>query len=260
MKRLICTWMIILIGGERTGAQEHPPQVRAILDKALQAQGGQPALQKLAIATWQGRGILYRKEEQEKGTPFFGEWCAELPVKFRALYKFRGINGFLPVTTVLNGDKGWRSFTDGRGSQDFDEKRFKEEREEAHAVFISRLAPLLDGGYQLTAQPIGKRDGRYIVGLKVEKPGYRTNRLYFDRQLGLLTYMDRMVFDTELSKDVLQETSFQHFQPMGGATLPQSITIKRDGKLFMEMEITKVEAKPSLDDQLFTRPPDPKNP
>jgi hypothetical protein len=68
------------------------------------------------------------------------------------------------------------------------------------------------------------------------------------------------VFDVEQKKDVIQETRFEHFQPMAGALLPQSITVKRDGKLFMELEITKVDLLPSVDEKLFLKPPEPKSP
>jgi hypothetical protein len=240
-------------------ADEPSPQVRALLEKALKAHGGWDAMQKLCTATWHGRGLAYRKNSAN-ASAFYGEWNAELPAKYRYKYDFKGLQGNLSIITTVNGDKAWRSFGDSRGSEDLTDKRLKEEQEELHSLYLSRLVPLLSGEYQISKMPIGKRDGRYILGLKVEKPGFRTNRLYFDRQLGLLTYMERSVLDFEVNKEVIQETRFEAFQPMGGARLPQTITVKRDGKLFLELEMSKVELKSGFDDKLFTKPPEPKMP
>jgi hypothetical protein len=216
-------------------------------------------MQKLMTASWKGRGIAYRKENAN-GTAFYGEWTSELPDKLRYKYDFKGVQGNLPVITAINGQKAWRSFGDGRGSEDLEDKRLKDEQEEVFSLYISRLVPLLQGECQLTSMPLGKRDNRYVLGLKVDKQDRRTNRLYFDRKLGLLSYMERSVFDVEQKKDVIQETRFEHFQAMGGALLPQSITIKRDGKLFLELEINKVEPLAAVDDKLFLKPPEPKSP
>lgn len=237
-----------------TRADDPPPKAKELLAKAIRAHGGEPALTKLLTAEWSGRGLAYRKGDEEHGIPFYADWLAALPNRYRYVYKFRGLGANLPVITALDGDKAWRHYGDTRGGEDLLEKRLKEEQEDAHALYLARLVPLLGGDYKLTPTPIGSREGRYVLGLKVEREGFRPNYLYFDKRTGYLSHQERTVFDVEQGKELLQTTSYQNFKPLGGATLPQSITIKRGGKLFMELEISKVDPKQELDDKLFVKP------
>ena len=244
--------------GTSAWAQSVSPKVRDLLDKAIQAHGGVAALEKLYTASWKGRGLIYRDGKEDWPYPFYGEWQAALPGRYRYTYSLKGTGGNLPLTTGLMDGKAWRTLITGRGADDLPEKLAQVEVEEAHALYVSRLVPLLQEKYQLTAMPVAQRDGRFILGLKVDKPGYRTLYLFFDRQKGLLTFIDRKVLDTEKNQDVMQETSFQNFKTMGGATQPQSITIKRGKKLYMELEVESIEPKAELASKLFEKPPEPK--
>jgi len=115
----------------------------------------------------------------------------------------------------------------------------------------------LGGQYQLTTLPVAKRDERFILGLKADRPGYRSVYLFFDRQLGFLTFMDRKVFDAEKNEEMLLETSFLNFKSFGKATLPQSITIRKGKKLVMELELDKYEPKTEFAKKFFEKPPEP---
>lgn len=234
-----------------------PNKAREILDKAIRAHGGSEELEKLTTASWRGRGLLYRNDQADKPVPFFGEWHGVLPDQYRYTYSFKGTGGNLPVTTGFHDGKSWRTLATGRGADDLVEKLAKEVAEEAHAHYVSRLTPLLGGQYQLTTLPVAKRDERFILGLKADRLGYRSVYLFFDRQLGFLTFIDRKVFDAEKNEDLLQETSFLNFKSFGKATLPQSITIRKGKKLVMELELDKYEPKTEFAKKFFEKPPEP---
>lgn len=242
-----------------SAAAEPPAKVKELLNKAISAHGGHDVMGKLCTASWKGRGLLYRDGNEDKPLPFFGDWTAVLPDKYKYTYGFRAGGGSFPITTAIMGDKGWRSLRSNRGAEDMPDKQFKEEREEAHALYVTRLTPLLGNDYQLTALPVIQRDNRFILGLKVDRKGYRPITLFFDRQRGYLTYMDRKVIDTESGKEVTQETSYLNFKQLGKATLPQSITIKKGKKLSMELEIDSVTPRAEINDKEFIKPPDPKD-
>lgn len=258
MTRMICllalAWLVL---GNAAHAQRNN-KTKELLDKAIQAHGGEEALEKLCTATWRGRGLLYRDGKEDKPFPFFGEWNAQLPGKYRYTYSLKGLGGNLPMTTCVQDGKAWRTVITGRGVDDLPEQAAKLEEEEAHAIYVSRLVPLLKGGYQLTVMPVAQRDSRFIIGLKVDKPGYRSLTLFFDRTKGLLTYLDRKVLDPEKNQEVIQETSFLNFKNMGGAVMAQSITIRRGKKLFMEVELDKIEPKTEFPSKFFEKPPEPK--
>jgi hypothetical protein len=236
-----------------------PKKARELVEKAINAHGGQAAMEKLLVATWRGRGLMYREDrEPDRPVPFFAEWHAKLPDSYKYTYSLKGIGGNLPISTAYSEGKAWRTLITGRGSDDLPEKFAKEEAEEAHALYLTRLTPLLSGDYQLTVMPVAQRDNRFVIGLRVEAKGKRSCLLFFDRTTGYLTFVDRKVFDTQKKEDVTQETSYLNFKPMGGATMAQSITIKRGKKLYMELELDRIDPKTDIPKSVFEKPPEPK--
>lgn len=259
---LLRTWLILTLvllwPGWLLQAQLNS-KAKELLTKAIQAHGGMEALQKLSSANWKGRGLLYREGKEDKPLPFFGDWSAELPDKYRYTYAFKGIGGGrLPVTTGFSGDKAWRTMRPDRGADDLTEQQMKVEKEEAHAWQVSRLVPLMNTDYQLMSLPATQRDGRNIVGLKVDRKSYRSIYLFFDRQTHLLIYLDRKVFDPEKKQEVMLETSYLNFKPLGEAMLPQTIAMRQGKKLVLELDIDTVTPTATFPAQFFEKPPDPK--
>lgn len=258
------TWLLVLIGLIliATRLQAQPTgKTKELINKAIQAHGGAEALDKLATATWKGRGLLYRDRDgkEDKPLPFYGDWSAVLPENYRYTYAFKGIGGRLPLTTGLLGEKAWRTLRPDRGADDLPNEQMKMVKDDAHAWYVSRLVPLLGGDYQLMTLPTTQRDNHFILGLKVDRKSYKTIYLFFDRQSNLLTYMDRKVFDPEKKQEILQETSYANFKLMGGANLPQSIVMRQGKKLVMELDIDTLTPMDSLPHKLFEKPPDPKD-
>ncbi|MFO0815942.1 MAG: hypothetical protein U0796_22215 [Gemmatales bacterium] len=243
-------------------AQTYPisKKARDLIEKAINAHGGKAAMEKLLISTWKGRGLMYREDrEPDRPVPFFAEWHARLPSSYKYTFSLKGIGGNLPISTAWSEGKGWRTLITGRGADDLPEKLANEEAEEAHVLYLTRLTPLLSGDYQLTVMPVAQRDNRFIIGLKVDAKGHRSCLLFFDRSTGLLTFVDRKVFDPLKKEDVSQETSYLNFKPMGGAIMAQSITIKRGKKLYMELELDRIDPKDDIPKSVFEKPPEPKD-
>jgi hypothetical protein len=259
------TWLLVLISLMMiaTSLQAQPTgKTKELINKAIQAQGGAEALEKLSTASWKGRGLLYRDRDskEDKPLPFYGDWSAVLPGSYRYTYAFKGAGGSrLPLTTGVLGEKAWRTLRPDRGADDLPEEQMKMVKDEAHAWYVSRLVPLLGGDYQLMTLPATQRDNHFILGLKVDRKGYRTIYLFFDRTSNLLTYMDRKIFDPEKKQEALLETSYANFKQMGGATLPQSIVMRQGKKLVLELDIDTVTPMDSLPNKLFEKPPDPKD-
>jgi len=258
------TWLLILIGlaWTESSLQAQPTgKTKELINKAIQAHGGAEALDKLSTATWKGRGLLYRDRDgrEDKPLPFFGDWSAVLPDKYHYTYAFKGIGGRLPLSTGLIGDKAWRTLRPDRGADDLPEEQMKTVKEEAHAWYVSHLTPLLSGDYQLMALPATQRDNHFILGLKVDRKGYKSIYLFFDRQTNLLNYLDSKVYDPEKKQEILQETKYANFKQMGGATLPQSIAIRQGKKLIMELDIDTVTPMGTIPNKVFEKPPEPKD-
>ncbi|MBL8824953.1 MAG: hypothetical protein JNJ77_20365 [Planctomycetia bacterium] len=234
-------------------------KARELVEKAIQAHGGRAALEKLLTASWKGRGLLYRDGNEEKPLPFYGDWHAEKFDKYRYSYAFKGAGGNLPVTSGFLDGKGWRTMRVNRGADDLPERLAQAMKEEAHAWYVSRLVPLLQSDYQLTTLPVTQRDNRQILGLKVDRKQFKSMYLFFDKQKGYLTYIDRKVADMENQQEALVETSYLNFRKMGEATLAQSITMRQGKKMLLEIEMEKVEPKTFFPPKFFEKPPEPKD-
>src|SRR6187401_3017135 len=126
--RAITALITLVLTGVCPPLPAQDQKVRDLLTKAFKAHGGEEAMRKLLTAEWSGRGLAYRKEDENHGIPFYGDWQAALPNRYRYVFKFRGLGANLPVTTALDGDKAWRSYGDARGGEDLVEKRLKEEQ------------------------------------------------------------------------------------------------------------------------------------
>jgi hypothetical protein len=251
--------LAVVLSGTFLVQAQSTNKARQLVEKAIQAHGGLAALTKLETASWNGRGLLYREGKEDKPLPFYGDWHAEKFEKYRYTYAFKGAGGNLPVTHGLLQGKGWQTMRLNRGAEDLPERLSQAMKEEAHAWYVSRLAPLLQSDYQLTLLPATQRDNRQILGIKVDRKPFKTIYLFFDKQKGYLTYLDRKVADMDNQQEALMETSYLNFRKMGEAILPQSITLRQGKKLLMEIELEKVEPKSGFPARFFEKPPEPRD-
>jgi hypothetical protein len=55
-------------------------------------------------------------------------------------------------------------------------------------------------------------------------------------------------------QEFTSEEVFEDFRKIDGALVPHKVTIKRDGKVFLESELTEIQGFDRLDDALFAKP------
>jgi hypothetical protein len=103
--------------------------------------------------------------------------------------------------------------------------------------------------------PEAKVGDRAAVGVKVSSAGHRDVDLYFDKMSGLLVKSETRVKAEEMDgKEVSQETVFTEFKEIDGAKVATKFVIKRDGKPYVEAELTDLKPAAKLDDKLFAKP------
>jgi outer membrane lipoprotein-sorting protein len=216
---------------------------RSLVDKAIQAAGGAKNLAKHKAATFSEKGTYYGMGD---GLPFSGKYAIQRPKQFR----MEIVDVF---TIVLNGDKGWMKSQDN--TKELSKEELQQQQTEARAGAIGSLLPLKNKAFNLKKLEDVKVDGKAAAGILVIRKGYPEVKLYFDKKTGLLVKGEHKTKSSEeMFKEVNQETYFSDYREIDGAKIAHKLVIKRDGKNYVEGEISDYEAKGKLDDSVFAQP------
>ena len=132
-------------------------------------------------------------------------------------------------------------------------KELAEAKEEAYGEWVATLLPLMDKAFTLA--PLGeiRVDQRPAAGVKVSRVGRRDVNLYFDKATGLLVKIEARVKDDD-GQEVTEETFLSDYRDVQGTKQAMKTTVKRDGKPYLESEVTECRLAEKLDDGVFAKP------
>jgi hypothetical protein len=217
---------------------------RAVIDKAIQATGGEEKLEPLKSQTWMEKGMFYGLTPN--GLPYGAKMAIEWPDKARM--EFIGF-----MTIVLNGDRGW---TDQRGTVTAMPKdQLDEQKGQQYCGHVTMLLPLKDKNFTLSLLGDSTVDSQAATGVQVSHKGHRDVKLYFDKKTGLLSKSEWQVKSQEQDgKEVKQEIWYQNYKAMNGIQVPMKIVMKHDSKPYVEAEIFNVKLGAKIDPKLFEKP------
>ncbi len=222
---------------------------RAILDKAIQAAGGEETLAKLKAVTVKGKGTLHEKED----SPFTTEVSVEGSGRARILIETKEDGKLSKEIQVIDGDKGWTK-TDDEEAKDLDEGTLKDMKDWLYINWVTTLVPLRDKDFQLTALGDSKAGDRAVVGIRVSHKGRKDLELFFDKETGLLAKSRAQVKDLENDKEVTESTLYERYKEFQGTKQPTKITTLWDGKPREELELTEVRLAEKLPGKVFAKP------
>jgi hypothetical protein len=234
-------------GGVR--ADEPPlPAPQAVIDRAIQAAGGPARLSKFAVFTRKGQGKFHGLDQ---GIPFTGEWTVRLPEQVRESVQSESNGRKFHFVKVLSGDKGWMRLNDL--VEDLDRDTLAEDKEQTYAAWVATLLPLKDKEFALVLLGEARVTGRPAWGIKVTRAGHRDVALFFDKEKNWLVKSETQV-RAGPSKLVVQEVLYDEYKEAGGIVRPHRTVLRRDGKLFVEMEVTELKPLEKADEKTFARP------
>jgi hypothetical protein len=225
-------------------------RIKALLDKALEAHGGKERLLRLQGTTFKVEGKV---QHSGQSVEFKGQWASQLPERLRVDVRvpFMGIE--FKYAQVYDGDASWNSLNDN--VIDLSKVARAEAVEQAWAYNLVRLPPLTGKEIRLGWLGESKVGKQAALGLSVRKAGRREVKLYFDRETGLLLETEtksRDLFD--LDQEFLVETFLGDYRKIDGVPAPHKITMRRDGKPYMEMECQDVKRVAALEEAVFAKP------
>lgn len=217
-------------------------KLREVLAQAMKAHGGAENLAKLKASVIKIKGKLLDVE-------YTAEASTRMPDRSRTTAESK-LGKFVQV---LNSDKGWIKLNEL--SKECSKEELAEMKEQLNATCIAHLAVLSDKEYKLS--PLGEEvvEGHLAVGMRVERRGYREVRLYFDKDNNLLVKMQTRIKDPlRGGQEFIAETLYGDYRDVDGLMTAHRYTIKYDGKVYNEGEITSATFTENLDDSIFSNP------
>jgi hypothetical protein len=234
------TLLVVWSGVAWSGEDADP---RAIVAQAIKAMGGEKNLAKHKAVTWSAKGTYYGMGD---GLPYTGKYAVRVPNHFRM-----EIEGVFII--VFAGDKGW--IHAGGDTKEMTDEQFGVQKNDVRAEGITSILPLKDKAFTLTSLPEIKVDDRPALGIKVTRKEYPEVKLYFDKKTHLLVKSEwRTKAAEQKFKEVTAESYYSKYQEIDGAQVPTRMVMKRDGKLFVEADVSDYKAVGKLDDSVFAKP------
>jgi outer membrane lipoprotein-sorting protein len=255
MRRLVCLAAVLAVAACGTARADDQADLRKVIDKAIKATGGEEKLAKYKAESFKMKGKFYGMGDE--GIEYTGEWQVQPPDKFRV--QVDGEVGGQKVnffTQVVNGNKVWRKGFNEETQEVTDKDDLTEIKEQFNAREVESLLPLVKGKeYQLASLGDVKVNDKPAVGIRVSRKGFRDVNLFFDKDKGLLVKVETIVKDQMTGgKEQTQEETLSDFKEVNGITHPMKLAINRDGKKYVDGEITEIEFKEKLDDAVFAKP------
>jgi zinc protease len=221
----------------------------AILDKAIQALGGEEKLSKVKAASWKAKGTITLMGSDNA---FTGQTVVQGLSHLRQEFEGDFGGSTFKGVTVLAGDKGWRMFASNRSELDKDALA-NEKRTVYLMVIPITILPLK--GKEFKVEAIGEETtgGKPALGLKATGPDGKEFSLYFDKESGLPVRMVAKVAGF-MGDEFTQETTFGDYQEMAGIKKATKIQLRRDGEKFLEQQITEFKLLDQVDAKTFAEP------
>jgi hypothetical protein len=221
-------------------ARADDPKAKAILDRAINALGGEEKLAKIETFCW-------------KAAVKFGEAGREIDaeVVVRGLDHMRRSYGGNLV--VLAGDKGWRRVRDAPLELS-DASIATEKRSLYLQVIPIILLPIKRNDFRYEAVGEEKVGDKPALGLKITPPDGKNFVLFFDKETGL-PVKEVAQIDIPGGREAAAETIFSDYKEFGGIKKATRIEVKSlgFGSGFSQI-ISDFKVLDKVDDGTFAKP------
>jgi hypothetical protein len=236
---------LALVPAGRVLAQD---DVRAVLDRAIKAHGGEEKINQIKAARIKSKGRL----ELGGGLDFTQQITTQRPNKFREEMEFEVKGKQVKIITVFDGKKGAIQVNDKK--LPLTDKITAALREAGQMMEMTRLVALRKKPFELA--PLGevRVNDMPAVGIRVSRKGANDVNLYFDKGTGLLAKLEHRTVDPLSGKELTEERIIKEYQKGDGVATPKKVTVNRDGQPFLQVEVQEVRHLDAVDDGEFTLP------
>ncbi len=238
---------VAVLFGPAARAADEP---KDILAKAIKAHGGEDALTKYKASQMKAKGKI--TIAGVGAVDFTQEASFMLPDKFRESVEITVGGQTIKVLTIANGDK---ITIDANGMAVEATDPIKDSLKHAgHLLHVGRLAPLKDKKYELSLIGEDKVEGKKVVGIRVSAKDQKDVSLYFDKETWLLVKIEARTTEPMTGEEINEERIVTEYtKTKDGLPTAKKLVVKRDGKLYLEAEVTEVTYLEKLDDDVFKK-------
>jgi hypothetical protein len=221
---------------------------RALIEKAIKAQGGEAKLAQFSAVTAKLKGTFHGLGD---AVPFVGEMTVQGADQNRIVFEAKKDGQRFHLINVLDKDKGWAKLNDDLMELDDDE--LAEAKAGAYAEWVATLLPLKEKRFTLKPAGEAKVGKQTALGVRVSSKGQRDITLYFDKASGFLIKTQTRVKDDD-NRMVTEESFFSDYKEVQGTKQAMKFTVQRDGKPYIEGEFTEVRLSEKVDPSVFAKP------
>jgi hypothetical protein len=228
---------------------DDPVDPNVVLDSAIEAHGGESALNKFVGMYFEAKGTEY---EGDNKSPVRYKWYIVGNDKMRTEVFKDGDK--LTEVEVVNGKDGWVKDADGP-TEDLVNEQLDSRREVIYASWVTTLTPLKAKGFHLSFLGDTPVAGSKAVGILVSHDGHDAIKLYFDKDTHLLVKYQRKFKNVEAGKDIIEESVYSDYRKVQQTMQPFKVETSWDGVRLQDL--TAVEMKMydnPPDDKLFSKP------
>jgi hypothetical protein len=247
---LSATLVAILTCGFGSSARSAEDDSKAVVDKAIQAIGGEAKLGAAKGVTWKTKGTISFGDNQN---PYTAQSTISGLDQIRSEFEGEfGGNQFKAVT-VIDGKKGWRKFGDTSMELSGDDLANEKRTIYLQVVPAGMLLPLKTEDFKVESagdEKVGDAEARAV---KVTAPDGKDFKLFFDKKSNLPI---RLVANVRgfMGEEFTQETIYSDFKDFDGIKKATKHVVKRDGMTFIEAEITEFKLLDKVDPETFAEP------
>jgi hypothetical protein len=222
---------------------------KAILDKAINALGGEEKLSKAKAFSWKHKGTITFGGNDNQ---FTGHAVIQGLDHYRQDFEGEFGGNQVKGVTVVAGNKGWRKFGDNQ--MELDQDGLAAEKQRVYLTLIPiTVLPLRDKKFKAEAIGEDKADGKPAVGIKATGPDGKEFKVYFDKQSGLPVRIVAKVVGF-MGDEYTQDTTFSDFKEIDGIKKAMKSETKRDGEKFLDAEISDFKILNHVDPKTFAEP------
>jgi hypothetical protein len=251
MRKSVCAAAVVGLSLWLCPARAEEDPARAVLDRAVKALGGADKLGQLQGVSFRSQGIFQAGDQKVEMS---GDVNAQALHRFRWQISVTFMGRTESGVLVLDGDKGWIQ-GGGQQARDLPPEALALLQTDLRVVRLAqRLVPLSEKGFSLA--PLGelKIEQRDAVGIKVTHAGQPDLDLFFDKESGLPLRAEVRVKEDKDGQEVLHAFTFGDYKEVNGVKQFTRLSLQRDGKPAMELELSNFDLRDRLDDALFAKP------
>ena len=254
MKRLVVAMLVsgaavLLLGS--SGRADGGKSAEAIVDKAIQALGGESKLKEIKAYSTKSSGKLHINGTE---SPFTTQETIDGLKRSRQVFEAEFGGEKMKIISVVDGDKGWGKL--GDQGQELDKDKLANTKRGTYLVGVSSNPLLLkEKGFKYEAAPDEKFEGKEAACIKGTGPDGKDFKILFDKQTGLPILVSGTIANFT-GEEVTQEVIYKDYKDFGGFKSPSKIAIKHNGEKVVDAEVVEFKRLDKVDPKTFASPLD----